>query len=192
MSTENIAHFFLKNPMLYWTYQGLVGGHKARRWFIEKDVKPQANQKLLDIGCGPGNIIKYLPKVEYLGVDVDEKYIEAAKRRYGDKGDFICTKIEDFDVPDPGTFDIVFASGILHHLDDGQAKAFFEVASKALKPRGRLVTIDGCFIERQHPISKFLLNSDRGEHIRTMPAYEALAKTSFNTIESELKHNYFN
>ncbi len=189
---KKLAHFFLKNPILYWTYQGLVGGHKARRWFIEKDVRPLPGQKVLDIGCGPGNIIDYLPDVNYLGLDSDESYINAAKRNYGDKGHFICTDISTFKVPDPGTYDIVMASGILHHLDDNTVRTFYKIAKEALKPSGRLITVDGCFIDRQNSIAKFLLKSDRGQYIRIPSHYTTLAKTSFTNVAADIKHNYFN
>ncbi|WP_353778102.1 methyltransferase domain-containing protein [Winogradskyella sp. 3972H.M.0a.05] len=192
MTINKIAEFFLKNPFVYWSYQGLVGGHKARKHFVKNDVRPRPNIKLLDMGCGPGNMIEYLPNLDYTGFDADKKYIDAAVKKYEEKGLFIHSDIESFEITEPNSFDIAMASGLLHHLDDNNAKRFFEIAKTALKPNGRLITVDGCYIKGQSRIAKFLLDQDRGEYIRTQSAYEALAETSFDKVNISIKHSYFN
>ena len=45
--------------------------------------------KVLDVGCGPANILAYLPPVDYTGVDLNEKHIAYAREAYGDRGRFI-------------------------------------------------------------------------------------------------------
>ena len=191
MSKISLSQFILKNPFIYWAYQRLVGGDTARKLFIKNNVKPVEGKKILDIGCGPGNIIDFLPKMDYYGFDIDANYIEAAKQKYGDKGIFLCSNMKEFVVPEPGTFDIVIATGVLHHLEDGDAKNLFKIASEALSPSGRLITFDGCYINKQHIIAYLMLKFDRGKYVRTKNEYENLAAQSFSSINSIIDETYF-
>jgi len=36
--------------------------------------------RVLDIGCGPGNILKLMPDTEYVGFDLNPHYIEQRPR----------------------------------------------------------------------------------------------------------------
>ncbi|TGV02568.1 class I SAM-dependent methyltransferase [Flavivirga rizhaonensis] len=181
---------FLEKSIIYNTYQYIVGGVRARRLFIENDVSVKANQKILDIGCGPGYLIDFLPEVDYTGIDIDSNYIKTAKERYKDKT-FYCTSIEKFNLEAPHTFDIVITAGVIHHLDDVQASTLFELAKKALKPNGRLVTLDGCFLDKQNLISKTLLKYDRGKFVRHEDEYFYLASKHFNNVSAKIEDKYF-
>ncbi|WP_299890744.1 bifunctional 2-polyprenyl-6-hydroxyphenol methylase/3-demethylubiquinol 3-O-methyltransferase UbiG [uncultured Lacinutrix sp.] len=181
----------LENSIVYNTFQHIVGGVRARRLFIKNDVKIKANEKILDIGCGPGYLIDFLPKVDYTGIDIDAKYIKTAKERYKDKT-FYCTPVEDFNLESPNTFDVVIAAGVVHHLNNEQASALFDLAKRALKPNGRLITLDGCFIDKQNPIAKKLLQLDRGKFVRREEEYKVLANNHFNTVTTKIDETYFN
>jgi len=181
----------LENSIIYNTFQYIVGGVRARRLFVENDVRLQVNQKILDIGCGPGYLIDFLPNADYTGIDIDANYIKTAKTRYPNDT-FYCTAVEDFNLEAPNTFDVVIAAGVIHHLTDSQTSRLFELAKKALKPNGRLITLDGCYIEKQNPIAKKLLDMDRGKFVRTEEKYIALASKHFNTVNSKVDNSYFN
>ena len=49
----------LSHPVIYTSYQKIVGGYRARKLFVENNVNIQSGQKILDIGCGPGDILPY-------------------------------------------------------------------------------------------------------------------------------------
>jgi len=180
----------LKASFLYNFYQKLVGGVRARRLFITKDVNINPNQKILDIGCGPGYIIDFLPEVNYTGFDIDPNYIETAKKTYPDKS-FTCSSIETFHIEDPHTFDVVICAGVLHHLNDEEASTLFKLAKQALKPEGRLLTFDGCYVKNQNPVAKKLLDLDRGKYVRTKSEYLRITKQHFSNIETKIDTNYF-
>lgn len=180
----------LENSIIYNTFQKIVGGVRARRLFIENDVNIKPNQKLLDIGCGPGYLIDFLPEVNYTGIDIDSNYIKTAKEKYKDKI-FYCTPVEDFNLEQPNTFDVVIAAGVVHHLNDLQAAALFKLAKKALKPGGKLVTLDGCYVENQNPIAKKLLDLDRGQYVRTESEYLKIAEQHFSNVNTKIDTTYF-
>jgi SAM-dependent methyltransferase len=88
-----------------------------------------------------------------------------------------------------GSFDLVLATGILHHLDDSRALSLFELARKALKPTGRLITFDGCFVAGQPKLAKFVVSRDRGAFVRQPEQYSRLASASFGKVETFVRHD---
>lgn len=80
-------------------------------------------------------------------------------------------------------FDLVIASGILHHLNDTEALQLFELSYTALKPNGRLITFDGCYASKQSIISRYLLSCDRGRFVRDLGEYKRLARQYFVNVD---------
>ncbi|MUU79657.1 class I SAM-dependent methyltransferase [Winogradskyella endarachnes] len=181
----------LSHPIVYTTYQKIVGGYRARKLFVENNVKIKPGQKILDIGCGPGDILEFLPDVDYTGIDLDENYIAQAKKKYGQKGHFKCAGVDGLDLKNNNTFDIVISAGVLHHLTDEQCFNLFKIAVKALKPNGRFISFDGCYIPNQNKISEYFLKKDRGQYVRNQAEYERLSKTYFNSVKSTIDESYF-
>ncbi len=174
---------------VYTSFQRFVGG-SARTRFVSEFLRPRATDRLLDIGCGPADILDHLPEgIDYVGFDLSGKYIEAARRRYGDRGQFHCQRVGASDVGQFGKFDLVLAHGVLHHLDDAEAGHLFELAAAALAPGGRLVTFDGCYVDRQSPIARRMLAWDRGKFVRQRVEYESLAEQNFVHVEAEVRHD---
>ena len=71
----------LSNPIIYLISQ--IPFIRPRKYFINKLIKK--NSKILDLGCGPGHLTKYLKTQDYTGLDNSRKYITLAKERYGGK-----------------------------------------------------------------------------------------------------------
>jgi 2-polyprenyl-3-methyl-5-hydroxy-6-metoxy-1,4-benzoquinol methylase len=178
----------LSHPIIYSSFQSLMGAHKARLNFVRNFVKPFPGMKVLDIGCGPGDILAYLPDVDYRGFDISEDYISQARKKFGTRGEFNCKQLQEADLAGLPPFDVVLSLGLLHHLDDDVAIDVMQIASKALKPGGRLLTIDPCLDPSQNPIARFLIRNDRGQNVRNRAGYEALAKTVFGSPRIEVRH----
>jgi SAM-dependent methyltransferase len=176
-------------PSAYRIFTRLVGG-KVWRNYLDEYVKPVERERVLDIGCGPADILSYLPHVDYTGLDISPEYIAAAKTKFGSQGRFLCGDIGTVTIErEHGTFNLVLATGVLHHLDDERAVKLFELARVALAPGGRLVTYDGCFTDGQSQIARWLLKSDRGKHVRKTEDYQRLASHCFSRIQPSLRHD---
>jgi SAM-dependent methyltransferase len=175
-----------------WTYkvsQSLWYRTGQQQRYVREYVRPCAGDRILDIGCGPAVLLQYMPRVDYLGFDPNADYIRDARRSFGDRGRFECGYLKSLEDVGPGSFDIVMANGVLHHLSDAEASELVSLASQALKPGGRMVTRDGCYEEGQSPLVRLLLENDRGHHVRALPAYEQLLKARFEIRKAEIRHD---
>lgn len=178
----------LSMPAIYSAFQYLFGGHSVRVKFCEEFIRPILGCTVLDIGCGPADILEYLPVVDYWGFDISEAYIKHAKKKYGHRGKFHCQELTSSDVEKMPLFDIVLTLGLLHHLNDEDAVSVMRLAYMALKPGGRLLTLDPCIEHGQNPIAWFLIRNDRGHNIRTKAGYAAIASAVFDSPRIEVRH----
>ena len=136
MKTIGKLSKILSFPAGYQLFQRMVGAESARKTYLAEYVKPAPGKKILDIGCGPADILNYLPVVNYTGLDVSPEYIRSAEKNFGAKGRFCCGDVGLATIDgEQGTFDLVMAIGVIHHLNDAQAAKLFELARRALSSK---------------------------------------------------------
>lgn len=155
----------LSAPRVYDLAQFLMGSKRARRLVAERYIGAKPGDRVLDIGCGTAEILDYLPGVEYVGYDVSESYIEAAQVKYPQQTFKVGALPDGHD----GTFDIVLALGVLHHLATEECIDLFDEARLCLKPGGRIVTVDP--VCTGNPLEGLLLALDRGQNIQDVRGY---------------------
>jgi len=179
-------------PSLYRLMGTTIGRLSLLQLFAREYVGARPGDRILDVGCGPAEVLAVLPEgVQYIGFDQSERYIESARRQHGARGEFFTGIVDLAHVSRLGaaSFDIVIAHGVLHHLDDREATEFFALARAALRPGGRLVTADGCYVAGQSRIARLLLSMDRGRYVRTEDGYVALASRSFANPTTVVRHD---
>lgn len=180
----------LSYPIIYRTLQWLVGSPKRRREWVETYIEPRPGLRVLDLGCGPGDLVRLLPPdVAYTGSDLSEDYIAEARRRHGERGRFFAGAIENIDSSELGEFDVVVAKAVLHHIDEDEALHLFKVASDVLAPGGRLVTLDCAFTPDMSRVSRWVVSRDRGQSILTPDGYHQLATRVFSDVQVSVRHD---
>ncbi len=182
-------------PWLYDLAQHMMRGTRYQQHLVENHLRIAPGDRVLDIGCGTGALLDCLPRlvpeIQYVGFDMSPAYLAAARRKHGSRGQFHCVELTPQTVADFGQFNSVLAIGVLHHLDDAAADTLFAIAHRVLRPGGRLITLDGVFIEDQSWLVKRLLESDRGKHVRTESAYRALASRVFGQVQTLVSQDLF-
>lgn len=187
----NSVKSLLSIPFLYDAFQFVARGRDYQDRLARMHIRAQPGDKVLDLGCGTGAMLTCLPDVEYVGIDMSPAYIEACRRRHGNRGRFVCMELTADTANGFADFNIILAVGVVHHLDDARAHNLFRVAHDALRPGGRLVTLDGVFTNGQSRIARALLEADRGRYVRTEPAYRALATGVFSDVKATVVEDLF-
>jgi len=179
----------LSHPKVYNAFQLLMGAHNSRRSYVQQCIKPFPGMKILDIGCGPADILSYLPQyVDYWGFDINRSYIDYAKSKYSARGYFSEKSLNHTDLVKLPEFDTVLAIGLLHHLDNQKAHFIIRSAYKSLKPGGKLLTVDPCIDPSQSRIARFIVQRDRGQNIRDKSGYKALVQECFQDLHVVVRH----
>jgi SAM-dependent methyltransferase len=176
---------WLKVPLIYNMFSAAVGGNVLRRSLIQNHIRAKPGDKVIDIGCGSAQVLRYLSDVDYFGIDINPDYIGFARRIHGIKGTFLVgdTKLFRGD-PRFKDADVVMAFGLLHHLNDEAAADCLQFAYDALKTKGRFVCHEACWIPNQGDFSKYIMSIDRGRCIRTEEEYRQLAGKVFKKLNA--------
>ncbi|MGW6928899.1 class I SAM-dependent methyltransferase [Lentzea sp. NPDC054927] len=113
-------------------------------------------QRVLDVGCGTGNLLRATGKrhrnVELTGVDPDLKMLARAERKIRRAG--LTAQLDrgfaqELAFPD-GSFDVVFSSLMLHHLETPAKDEMLAEVRRVLRPDGVLVLADAVLHDHGH------------------------------------------
>lgn len=188
--TSGIRSIF-SHPMVYNTFQVLVGASHARETFVDDYLGIVDVSRLLDVGCGTAELLQHLPETTfYVGFDVSVKYINSAKRSFSHRSaEFFAEQVTGETLTPYEPFDRVVATGLIHHLDDCEVIHLFQLAKGKLKDDGFFVSIDPCYVDNQALISKMLIDHDRGKNVRTLWDYKRLAESVFKKVDIHHRNN---
>lgn len=175
----------LRKSNIYTILMNILGAKEAAIWLNQNFYKIKSKSKITDIGCGPGSLLRnykhLFPKnILYYGIDPSKDYIASAKREFGQSANFHHGTTETFinDLRFKNS-DLILCSGVLHHIDDAQAKSLFDFVHCNLRTQtGRFLSIEPVHLMKETLLSKWLMNKDRGMYIRTEQEWKNLMKYS--------------
>jgi SAM-dependent methyltransferase len=169
--------------------QSVLGGDSARRTLIDENLRPAPGDRFLDLGCGPGTLVPLLPDVRYTGLDLNSRYVETARKRFGDRGRFYSADVRDTSAFPAGPYDIAACVFLLHHLDDETVDELARAVRGLLASDGRLVTVDPTFVEGQSPVARWVIEHDRGRSVREPEGYRSLLAAHFDTVDVTVRQD---
>jgi SAM-dependent methyltransferase len=161
-----------ENATLYeWGQRFVSLNYRAFLRELRREDFFQPALSYLDLGCGTGFLRDYLRGEDYLGVDLNARYIAAACRKRGN-----CFRVGDALTVGqlPRQFDRVICIGLLHHLDDAQARTALAQCRSCLKSGGEVFVLDALWPRRKWSLGAALRRSDNGAFVRTLPEWERL------------------
>ena len=181
---------FLTNPSLYVLFQRFLGGNGVGKFLADNFWKLKGGETVVDIGCASGFVLDYMPQdVKYYGVDISKVYIDAAHKKFSNRGTFLLGTARDLLNNGEALrkrVDLVTCNGLLHHLTDDEAIDVLEIAKEFLRPNGRLVCLEATFLTRQTRFSKRMVSMDRGRYVRSEQEWKDLIGRSFKSFSTSV------
>ncbi len=126
---DHDAYFTSTNPIIR------ITGQKRLQATI-RALSAQPDDRLLDIGCGDGNLLAALPTCKKTGVDLSASALRGSRKRLGDAVPLLQMNVENLEFPN-ASFEKISCSEVLEHTLHPQ-RALAEIA-RVLTPDGTAV-----------------------------------------------------
>lgn len=177
-------------------YQSLVGN--AGMYYHQKIIIPRSlellnlnkNSVLIDLACGPGFLANYVSnKVEsYLGVDLSEKLINYAIRKYGNKKN-VKFAVADISKPMKLIEEFTHAVCILALQNIQEVDGVFKNVSSLLKDGGWFLFVINhpCF--RIPRLTSWGIDESKKLQYRRIDRYKSSLKIPINVKPSQFNNN---
>ena len=172
------------HPVLFIFLRGILeNDFKAIRSTIRRELSLAAGVRTLDLGCGPGAFADLFDQGDYVGVDLNARYIDHARKHA--RGAFVVGDAQKLELPD-GRFDQVLIFGLLHHLADDQVRRVLAECRRVLVPGGKALVIEDIpSVSRLNLVGRLIHRAENGEHIRPVEDYRRLYSGA-GKVEREL------
>lgn len=180
MPVLHILYDLLAKPAVYRMWQAPFADAKFEPILRHNDL--QRVRHVLDAGCGPGTNAHLFHGLDYLGLDLNPKYIESARQRHPLQFEVadLCT----WEPADGRKFDFILVNSLLHHLDAASVHRLLNQLSRLLTPDGFVHIVD-LVLPSHLSIPRGLLLADRGDYPRPLETWQEIFKQHFQTAVFE-------
>lgn len=160
-------HYILSFPFFFNTIRTYVAGdqHKTKM-FVYSVLRKYHVKTVLDFGCGTGDFSQAIPKhIKYLGVDLNEKYIVYAQKKYrSQEKNFMIQNVIDQAFYKNKKFDAILLISMLHHLSDDELCLILPVLRKITR---KVIVVADLIPNPDGILRKLMVKLDQGRFIRT-------------------------
>ena len=172
--------WLMEHPRVYSAWQAPFVAQKfapVERWLRDQEIR-----RVLDVGCGAGTNAGRFSDVEYVGIDVNERYLQAARAKF--RGHFVQADLTSTDLSSLGTFDMILANSFFHHVTDSDVERILAQLTLLLAPEGTIHILDLVLPDRRS-LARMMARLDRGKHARPIDRWRALFGAAFEPIVFE-------
>lgn len=170
----------LEHPSVYSAWQAPFAAKKfapVERWLRRHPVR-----RVLDVGCGAGTNARHFAGVDYVGIDVNERYLESARARF--RGQFVQADLTSADLSSLGTFDMILANSFLHHVNDADTERILAQLATLLAADGTIHILD-LVVPPRKSLALMMARLDRGAYARPLERWHALFSAAFEPLGFE-------
>ena len=167
----------LEHTLVYRLWQAPFAEHKFAPIVANNDLTQI--RRVLDVGCGPGTNTHHFARSDYLGIDVNPRYIDAARRRTGRR--FVVADATTYEVDPSERFDFIFLNSFLHHVDTPSVRRILSHVATLLTDDGAIQILD--LIRPDRPgIAATLARLDRGDFPRPLAEWKQLFEEPYQPV----------
>lgn len=167
----------LEHTLVYRLWQAPFAEHKFAPIVAHNDLGKV--RRVLDVGCGPGTNTHHFAHADYIGIDINPRYVAAAERRTGRR--FIAADATTYEVDPSERFDFIFLNSFLHHVDTPSVRRILSHVATLLTEDGAIHILD--LIRPDRPsIAATLARLDRGDFPRPLAEWKQLFEESYQPV----------
>lgn len=185
----------LEVPWVYSLFQKSLQKKSLWSEIIEEQLAYEARTvTVLDIGCGPGTFLARMgdrvDPANFVGIDPSQDYCERASELFPN-AKFYCGTVSTVAL-EQHDFDLIVISGVLHHVDDDEAKQIMRFAHNHNSDGGLIISVDPVLFPGQNIVARFLAKADRGQNVRTVKSLEQLWIQALpgSNVQTSIKSGY--
>ncbi|MGY8669183.1 class I SAM-dependent methyltransferase [Bradyrhizobium sp. UFLA05-109] len=178
-------------PTVYQAFQNVGGFSDARAKSIAEYLPLKSGDRLIDIGCGPGYLIKHLPNgIKYTGFDINQCYIDHARKKFSDRGTFECRPFDETVAKEFAGADYVTMTGVMSYIADDNLIPLLRNIRTALRPGAMLFVLESCYRPGQSAFVKWMLDNERGDYVRNEEGYRGILSNIFEEVRTIVHEDY--
>ena len=185
-----LIHRLSTHPTLWNLFRRILEDNfKGEKVVIRRELLRQARRhparrfRVLDLGCGTGELAPVFLRAgyDYVGIDLEPERIAYGRRAYPQGR---------FEVMDAGalawpaaTFDHILVTGVLHHLSDAEVDRILAEMRRVLRPTGRALVMEDTAVGFKLNLLGALVHlADEGSFIRKPSQYRTLFERHFRVL----------
>ena len=169
----------LEHPTIYRVWQAPFAAIKFAP--VERRLRDLEFRSILDVGCGTGTNAWRFEGFDYVGLDINQRYLDTARARC--KGRFVQADLRTADLSALGTFDAILVNSFLHHVPDADVERILTQLSQMLSEGGRVHMLELVLPERKS-LAGMMARLDRGRFARPLEQWREMFASAFNpTVE---------
>jgi SAM-dependent methyltransferase len=170
----------LDAPRVYALWQAPFARSKLVPWLRHNELASM--RRVLDVGCGPGTNSRYFQHADYLGIDLNPRYVEHARRVHG--REFLAVDACTYQPAAGERYDCIFLNSFLHHIDDENCGRILRRLHDVLSADGHIHILDLVLPERPSA-ARWLARHDRGNFARPLATWRGMFGEVFEPVVFE-------
>jgi SAM-dependent methyltransferase len=180
MALSKARQWLLEHPAVYSAWQAPFVAQKFAP--VERQLRHHHVRRVLDVGCGPGTNAGRFEGAEYVGIDVNERYLAIARARH--RGRFVQADLMTADLSKLGAFDTILVNSFLHHLPDASVERVLAQLGGLLDEDGKVHMLELVLPERKS-VAWVMAKLDRGKYPRPLGTWRELFTAYFDPVLAE-------
>jgi SAM-dependent methyltransferase len=158
-----LVDHLLERTAIYSLWQAPFAAAKVAPMLAHNDLRQV--RRVLDAGCGPGTNTHLFPDADYLGIDINPRYIQAARRKQ--RRQFVIADVSTYKDDENKLFDFILINSFLHHLDVSSTRQVLSRLRTLLTEDGHMHIME-LVSPGGHSVAQLLADWDRGRHARPL------------------------
>lgn len=176
----SLTESLLERSFVYRMWQAPFAEQKFAPVLAHNDLAKVRH--VLDVACGPGTNTHHFRDTDYLGIDLNEKYIREARARH--QRNFVVADVCAYHSSPTEPFDFILVNSFLHHLRDPDVANILSHLRTLLSEDGHIHLLE-LVLPPDKSIARVLARWDRGKHARPLDEWKNTLSLYFEPVVAE-------